>query len=110
MAVVRGIRRTHGVAPKRVTPATADRVIAMAPRPDGTTTTLRDRALRLLGCAGAFRRSEFVALDVADVEEVPERLRVTIRHGKTDQEGRNIGRDSNCHWMKVQWQVKHPTY
>jgi integrase len=37
--------------------------------------------------AGALRRSELVALDVADVEEVPEGLRVTIRHGKTDQEG-----------------------
>ena len=86
-AVVRGIRRTHGTAPKRATPATADHVIAMAPRPDGTVTTLRDRALLLLGFAGAFRRSELVALDVADVEQVAEGLRVTIRHGKTDQEG-----------------------
>jgi integrase len=29
----------------------------------------RDRALLLLGFAGAFRRSELVALDVADVDE-----------------------------------------
>jgi site-specific recombinase XerD len=87
-AVVRGIRRTHGAAPTRVTPATADRVIAMAPRPDGTITALRDRTLLLLGFAGALRRSELVALNVADVEEVPEGLRVTIRRGKTDQEGR----------------------
>jgi site-specific recombinase XerD len=86
-AVVRGIRRTHGVAPKRVAPATSDRIIAMAPRPDGTLATLRDRALLLLGFAGAFRRSELVALDLADVEEVSEGLRVTIRRGKTDQEG-----------------------
>lgn len=86
-AVVRGIRRTHGVAARRVLPATADRVIAMAPRPDGTLATLRDRALLLLGFAGAFRRSELVALDLADIEEVAEGLRVTIRRGKTDQEG-----------------------
>jgi site-specific recombinase XerD len=86
-AVVRGIRRAHGVAARRVLPATADRVIAMAPRPDGTLAALRDRALLLLGFAGAFRRSELVALNVADVEEVPEGLRVTIRRGKTDQEG-----------------------
>lgn len=86
-AVVRGIRRTHGVAARRVLPATADRVIAMAPRPDGTLATLRDRALLLLGFAGAFRRSELVALDLADIDEVPEGLRVTIRRGKTDQEG-----------------------
>ena len=86
-AVVRGIRRTHGVAARRVLPATADRVIAMAPRLDGTLATLRDRALLLLGFAGAFRRSELVALDLADIEEVPEGLRVTIRRGKTAQEG-----------------------
>jgi len=29
---------------------------------------LRDRALLLLGFAGAFRRSELVALDVSDIE------------------------------------------
>ena len=86
-AVVRGIRRTNGVATRRVLPATADRIIAMAPRPDGTLATLRDRALLLLGFAGAFRRSELVALDLADIEQVAEGLRVTIRRGKTDQEG-----------------------
>jgi site-specific recombinase XerD len=85
-AVLRGIRRTHGIAPRRVLPATADRLLAMAPRPDGSLSTLRDRALLLLGFAGAFRRSELVALDVADLVEVPEGLRVTIRRGKTDQE------------------------
>jgi site-specific recombinase XerD len=87
-AVLRGIRRTHGTAPRRVLPATADRLLAMVPRRDGSLTTLRDRALLLLGFAGAFRRSELVALDVADIEEVPEGLRVTIRRGKTDQEAR----------------------
>jgi site-specific recombinase XerD len=55
----------------------ADRIIAMAPPEDGSLTALRDRALLLLGFAGAFRRSELVALDVADIEEVPEGLRVT---------------------------------
>jgi integrase len=46
-----------------------------------------DRALLLLGFALAARRSELVALDVADLEECPEGLRVTIRRSKTDQEG-----------------------
>ena len=35
--------------------------------------------------AGAFRRSELVALRLSDVEWVKERLRVTIRRSKTDQ-------------------------
>jgi site-specific recombinase XerD len=53
---------------------------------------LRDRALLLLGFAGAFRRSELVALDVADIEETQTGLLVTIRRSKTDQEamGRTI--------------------
>ena len=42
----------------------------------------------MIGFAGAFRRSELVALDVEDIEEVPEGLRVTIRRSKTDQEGK----------------------
>jgi integrase len=48
---------------------------------------LRDRALLLLGFAGAFRRSELVALDIADLEFCNNGLRVTIRRSKTDQEG-----------------------
>jgi integrase len=45
------------------------------------------RAILLLGFAGAFRRSELVALDVADVEPANGGLRVNIRRSKTDQEG-----------------------
>jgi integrase len=48
---------------------------------------IRDRAILLLGFAGAFRRSELVALDVDDVAECETGLRITIRHSKTDQEG-----------------------
>jgi len=50
----------------------------------------RDRAILLLGFAGAFRRSELVGLDVRDLEFCPEGLRVTLRRSKTDQEG--VGR------------------
>jgi len=47
----------------------------------------RDRALLLLGFAGAFRRSELVALKVADLAFEPDGVRVLIRHSKADQEG-----------------------
>jgi hypothetical protein len=43
--------------------------------------------LLLIGFAGAFRRSELVALNVEDLQEVPEGLRLTLRRSKTDQEG-----------------------
>ena len=50
---------------------------------------LRDRALLLLGFAGAFRRSELVSLDVDDLEFSRAGLIVTLRKSKTDQEGRS---------------------
>ena len=47
----------------------------------------RDRALLLVGYAAALRRSELVALDVADLAEDAGGLRVFIQRSKTDQEG-----------------------
>jgi site-specific recombinase XerD len=73
-AVLAGIRRTIGAAPVRKRAATADIVLGMVPRGD-TLRQLRDRAIILVGFAGACRRSELVALDVADIEFTP----ITIR-------------------------------
>jgi site-specific recombinase XerD len=54
---------------------------------DASLAGVRDRALLLLGFAGAFRRSELVALDVADLSFTARGVEVTIRRSKTDQEG-----------------------
>jgi integrase len=51
---------------------------------------LRDRALLLLGFAGAFRRSELVALNIEDLEECDGGMRVRIGRSKTDQEGHGV--------------------
>jgi len=86
--VLAGVRRTLGTAPKRKAAATADRVRAMLDECDASTMLgIRDRAILALGFAGAFRRSELVALTVADLTEVPDGYRVTIRRSKTDQTG-----------------------
>jgi site-specific recombinase XerD len=45
---------------------------------------LRDRALLLLGFAGAFRRSEIVALNVEDIEQTVAGLKITIRCKPSD--------------------------
>ena len=87
-ATMRGIRRAVGSAPTKKTPATSDRIMAMTPVAGTRLADLRDRALLLLGFAGAFRRSELVALDIEDIEETKDGLRVMIRRGKTDQEGK----------------------
>jgi site-specific recombinase XerD len=87
-AVLRGIRRSVGTAPAQKAPATAERVAAMlALIPATTLRGKRDRAMLALGFAGAFRRSELVALRVEDLTEAPEGLRVRIARSKTDQEG-----------------------
>jgi len=85
-AVLSGIRRTIGAAPVRKRAATADIVLSIIPRGD-TLPELRNRALILLGFAGAFRRSELVALNAEDTEETLEGMLITIRRSKTDQEG-----------------------
>jgi hypothetical protein len=77
-ATVRGIRRTIGTAARKKAPATAERVIAMAFGTGAGLKGLRDRALLLLGFAGAFRRSELVALDWEGIEECETGLRKTI--------------------------------
>jgi len=86
-ATLRGIRRTANNAPARKTPATADRIVAMVNKTGSDPKGLRDRALLLLGFAGALRRSELVALNVEDLQFCEGGLRVTIRKSKTDQEG-----------------------
>lgn len=52
-----------------------------------TPTGLRDRALLLLGFAGAFRRSELVALNIEDVELSRQALVIHLQRSKTNQYG-----------------------
>jgi integrase len=49
---------------------------------------IRDRALLLIGFAGAFRRSELTSLDVADLDFIGNGMTIRLRRSKTDQEGR----------------------
>ena len=89
-AASKGIRRRIGVAPTQKAAATADILAALLMRTPDTLTGKRDRALLALGFAGAFRRSELVALDVADLREDAEGLRVMVRRSKVDQEGQGF--------------------
>lgn len=51
---------------------------------------VRDKAVLLLGFAGALRRSELVNLDVEDISGAEEGLILTIRRSKTDQTGKGL--------------------
>jgi site-specific recombinase XerD len=90
---LKGIKRTLGTAAVQKAPALTADIRAMVEATDASLIGLRDRALILLGFAGAFRRSELVGLDVADCDYGKDGLTVTLRRSKTDQEGqgRKIG-------------------
>jgi len=86
--VVRGIRRTVGVAPKQAPALTLPRLgMALHGIDRGTVRGKRDAALLTLGFALAARRSELVALDIEDLEDDGEGLFVRIARSKSDQEG-----------------------
>ncbi len=91
--IMAGIRRVRGTAQTGKEPVVTAEVRRMVQELQPTLLGRRDAALLLLGFAGAFRRSELVALDVSDVVVKHEGLEVTVRKGKTDQEGqgRKIG-------------------
>lgn len=89
-AAMKGVRRKIGVAPTQKAAATVDILQMLLARAPDTLTGKRDKALLALGFAGAFRRSELVALDVEDMVEDAEGLRVTVRRSKVDQEGRGF--------------------
>ena len=87
--VMRGIRRAWKRPPAQKAPAVDDEIKRMVDAVEPQTLKgLRDRALLLLGFAGAFRRSELVALDIDHLTAQDEGLSILIASSKTDQEGR----------------------
>ena len=92
---LKGYRREHGAAPKKKDAATVEvvRMLLDATRGD-TTKGIRDAAILALGFAGAFRRSELSALDIADlkwtVRGSEEVLVINVRRSKTDQEAQGM--------------------
>jgi integrase len=86
-ALMAGIRRTIGTAQQGKAPiglAEVKRIVAALP---DDLRAKRDKALLLLGFAGAFRRSELVALEVSDIRFNDVKATITLRRSKTDQEG-----------------------
>ncbi len=88
---IRGIRRRHGQPQHRVAPLKIEQLVKIVSRLGGETRDLRDRALLLVGFAGAFRRSELIAADCKWIKQGERGIVITLPRSKTDQEGR--GRD-----------------
>lgn len=82
-----GMRRSHGSAPRAKEAAVTEVVAAMVKPLGRELIDVRDRAMLLLGFAGAMRRSELSALNFADVTATGDGLRIAVERSKTDQEG-----------------------
>lgn len=107
-ATLRGIRRMIGTAQREAKPVLREDLFQMLERMGDRPKDIRDKALLLLGFAGAFRRSELVSLDVADVEHVRQGVVVTLCRSKTDQTG--AGRKIGIPFGRTRWcPVKHLT-
>ena len=86
--VMAGIRRSRAAPPVQKAAADADVLRDMRRACSGEKLrAVRARAALAIGFAGAFRRSELVALRVEDIRRDAEGIRVVIRRSKADQEG-----------------------
>lgn len=84
---LRGIARTHGEPPRRSAALTTTEVAKLADVCGADMAGTRDRALFLLGFAGALRRSELVGLDVEHIAFTADGMVLLITRSKTDKEG-----------------------
>lgn len=87
---LQGIRRVHGCAQRRVLPLLPTELNTWVNTQKGVR-GMRDKALLLVGFAGAFRRSELVNIQYQDVRFVKQGIVIRLPRSKTDPAG--VGRD-----------------
>jgi len=90
---LQGLLRAHGRPVRKAAALTLAMLRQLVTTCDASARGRRDRALLLIGFAGALRRSELAALRVDDVAATQSGLRLRIRRGKTDKagEGAEVG-------------------
>ena len=100
-ATMRGIKRTKGTAQREARPLLKEDLFAALEVMGVGTKDTRDRAMLLIGFAGALRRSELVGLDVGDIEHVRQGIILILRKSKTDQDGQ--GRKIGIPFGRTRW-------
>jgi integrase len=100
-ATMRGIRRAHGSAQREAKPLLRDDLLLVLDTMDVGLKATRDRALLLIGFAGALRRSELVGLDLGDIEHVRQGIVLRLSRSKTDQDGQ--GRKIGIPYGRTRW-------
>lgn len=87
--VMAGIRRVKGTKQRRVQALVKDDLLSalvMLEQQTNGMKVLRDRALLLIGFAGAFRRSELVNMRVEHIRRLQTGIEVELPRSKTDQQ------------------------
>ncbi len=84
---LRGIGRTHGSRGRRSAALTTTELRRLSEACGTGLAGERDRALLLVGFAGALRRSELVALDAQRLTWTDDGVRLLLERSKTDKEG-----------------------
>ena len=83
-----GIVRSHGRAPRRqAAPLRSADILSIAAACGDDARGLRDRALLLVGFAGAFRRSELVRIRCEDLAFGADGVAIRLPRSKEDQQG-----------------------
>jgi integrase len=96
--ILHGIRRAHGGMPRGPVPITLGELRGMVGTLPDTIVGVRNRALLLVGFAGALRRSELIGLDLGvqtqggtgSVEIEQGGARIILRRSKSDQVGHGL--------------------
>ncbi len=85
---MKGIRNVHGKPPVQKTPILLSDLKEMVMACKDDLKGKRDKALLLLGFAGAFRRQELVNIKLEDLKFTRDGIEITLNKCKTDQQGR----------------------
>ena len=87
---LKGVLRAHGRPVKKAAAITLPVLRKLVDTCDFSARGARDRALILIGFAGALRRSELVGLTVKDVTVEVKGMRIRILRSKTDSAGEGV--------------------
>ena len=92
----RGIAAEHGAHEQGVDPLLEHELAQVVAKLGASTRDVRDRAIILLGWAGAFRAADLACLDASHVTFTPSGLLVFLPRSKEDRLGRGVYTDVPC--------------
>jgi integrase len=95
-ATFHGIRRTIGAEQTMKKPFSRKKIVKILGALEGPSAAARNKALILIGFAGALRRSELAAIRVEHVKWHTKGITIKLPRSKTDQEGKG-------HEVEILW-------